>query len=70
MIACNSAASAALEVAREVADRAGVEVVAVIDPEAEIAAAITDTGDVGVLATPTTVRAAPTATPSPASTGR
>jgi glutamate racemase len=34
-----------------------VEVVTVIDPEAEIAAAITDSGRVGVLATPTTVTA-------------
>ena len=33
----------------------GVEVVAVIEPEAEIAAAITDSGRVGVLATPATV---------------
>ena len=33
----------------------GVEVVTVIEPEAEIAAAITDSGRVGVLATPATV---------------
>ena len=57
MIACNSAASAGLETAREVAAEHGVEVVAVIDPEAEIAAAVTETGRVGVLATPATVRA-------------
>ena len=44
MIACNSAASAGLDAAREIAAEAGVEVVAVIDPEAEIAAAITDSG--------------------------
>jgi glutamate racemase len=56
VIACNSAASAGQEVAREVASEAGVEVVAVIDPEAEIAAAISQTGKVGVLATPATVR--------------
>jgi glutamate racemase len=55
VIACNSAAGAALEVAREVAGEAGVEVVAVIEPEAEIAAAITESGRVGVLATPATV---------------
>jgi glutamate racemase len=56
VIACNSAASAAQEVAREVAAAAGVEVVAVIAPEAEIAGALTQTGKVGVLATPATVR--------------
>ena len=51
MIACNSAAAAGLEAAREIAAERGVEVVAVIEPEAEIAAAITDSGRVGVLAT-------------------
>ncbi len=56
VIACNSAASAGLETAREVAAEAGVEVVAVIEPEAEIAAAVTESGRVGVLATPTTIR--------------
>ena len=56
VIACNSAASAGLEVARKVATEHGVEVVAVIEPEAEIAAAVTETGRVGVLATPATVR--------------
>jgi glutamate racemase len=56
VIACNSAASAGQEAAREIAAEAGVEVVAVIDPEAEIAGAITETGKVGVLATPATVR--------------
>jgi glutamate racemase len=55
VIACNSAASAGLETARELARERGVEVVAVIEPEAEIAAAITDSGRVGVLATPATV---------------
>ncbi len=55
VIACNSAAGAGLEIAREVAGEHGVEVVAVIGPEAEIAAAITETGRVGVLATPSTV---------------
>ncbi len=55
VIACNSAAAAGLEAARETAAAAGVEVVAVIEPEAEIAAAITDSGHVGVLATPATV---------------
>ena len=39
VIACNSAASAGQEAAREVAAEAGIEVVAVIEPEAEIAAA-------------------------------
>jgi glutamate racemase len=56
VIACNSAASAGLEIAREVAGDAGIEVVAVVEPEAEIAAAVTETGQVGVLATPATVR--------------
>jgi glutamate racemase len=56
VIACNSAASAGHEVAREIAGEAGIEVVAVIQPEAEVAAAITENGNVGVLATPATVR--------------
>ena len=56
VIACNSAASAGQEVARAIGSEAGVEVVAVIDPEAEIAAALSQTGKVGVLATPATVR--------------
>jgi glutamate racemase len=56
VIACNSAASAAQETAREIAAEAGVEVVAVIEPEAEIAGALTQSGSVGVLATPATVR--------------
>jgi glutamate racemase len=56
VIACNSAASAGQDAAREIAAQAGIEVVAVIDPEAEIAAALTDNGNVGVLATPATVR--------------
>ena len=55
VIACNSAATAGLETGRSIAAEHGVEVVAVIDPEAEIAAAITDSGHVGVLATPATV---------------
>jgi glutamate racemase len=56
VIACNSAASAGQEVARQIAKESGVGVVAVIDPEAEIAAALSQTGKVGVLATPATVR--------------
>jgi glutamate racemase len=56
VIACNSAASAGQETARNIAAEAGIEVVAVIDPEAEIAGALTQTGKVGVLATPATVR--------------
>ncbi len=55
VIACNSATAAGSAVAREVAAQHGVEVVTVIDPEAEIAAAITESGRVGVLATPATV---------------
>jgi glutamate racemase len=56
VIACNSAASAGHETAREIAEKAGIEVVAVIEPEAEIAGALTQSGNVGVLATPATVR--------------
>jgi len=56
VIACNSAASAGHETAKEIAGEAGIEVVAVIDPEAEIAGALTQSGNVGVLATPATVR--------------
>ena len=55
VIACNSAEAAAGAVAREAGAAAGVEVLAVIRPEAEIAAAITDSGRIGVLATPATV---------------
>jgi glutamate racemase len=56
VIACNSAASAGQEAAKEIAGEAGIEVVAVIDPEAEIAGALTQNANVGVLATPATVR--------------
>src|SRR3954471_13890404 len=56
VIACNSAASAGQETAKRIAAESGVEVVAVIDPEAEIAGALTQSGNVGVLATPATVR--------------
>jgi glutamate racemase len=55
VIACNSAAAAGYETASEIAAEHGVEVIAVIEPEAEIAAAITATGRVGVLATPATI---------------
>jgi glutamate racemase len=55
VIACNSATSAGAEEARRIAADRGVEVVTVIEPEAEIAAAVTDSGRVGVLATPATV---------------
>jgi glutamate racemase len=55
VIACNAATSTARQTAVEAAAESGVEVLSVIDPEAEIAAAITDSGRVGVLATPTTV---------------
>jgi glutamate racemase len=56
VIACNSAASAGQEIAKEIASEAGIDVVTVIQPEAEIAAALTENGKVGVLATPATVR--------------
>jgi glutamate racemase len=55
VIACNTANSIGYEVAETVAGERGVEVVSVVDPQAEIAAAITDSGKVGVLATPNTV---------------
>ena len=55
IVACNSAASAGAVAARETAAAHGVEVVTVIGPEAEIAAAISEAGRVGVLATPATV---------------
>jgi glutamate racemase len=55
VIACNAATSAGADAAREIAVRRETEVVTVIEPEAEIAAAITDSGRVGVLATPATV---------------
>ena len=55
VIACNTATSIGTDVAREVAAEHGVEVVPVVEPQAEIAAAITDNGHVGVLATPNTV---------------
>jgi glutamate racemase len=55
VIACNTATSVGEDVTREVAGERGVEVVPVVEPQAEIAAAITDSGRVGVLATPNTV---------------
>jgi glutamate racemase len=55
VIACNTATSVGEDVAREVAAEHGVEAVPVVEPQAEIAAAITDSGRVGVLATPNTV---------------
>ncbi|MEO8092045.1 MAG: glutamate racemase [bacterium] len=55
VIACNSASAAGFEAAREIAAERGAEVIAVIEPEAEIAAAITESGRVGVLATPATI---------------
>ena len=56
VIACNTATAIGEDVAREVAVEHGVEVVPVVEPQAEIAAAITDSRRVGVLATPNTVR--------------
>jgi glutamate racemase len=55
VIACNSATAAGADVAREAASERGVGVLTVVDPEAEIAAAITESRRIGVLATPTTV---------------
>jgi glutamate racemase len=55
VVACNSATTAALDVARDSAAAHGVDVVSVVEPEAEIAAAISAAGRIGVLATPLTV---------------
>jgi glutamate racemase len=55
VIACNTATAIGTDVAKEVASAHGVQVVPVVEPQAEIAAAITDSGKVGVLATPNTV---------------
>lgn len=55
VIACNTATSIGTDVVRELAAERGVEVVPVVEPQAEIAAAITDNARVGVLATPNTV---------------
>jgi glutamate racemase len=55
VIACNTATAVGEDVAREVAAARGVEVVPVVEPQAEIAAAITANARVGVLATPNTV---------------
>ena len=55
VIACNTATAIGEDVVREVAAEHGVEVVPVVAPQAEIAAAITDNGRVGVLATTNTV---------------
>jgi glutamate racemase len=55
VIACNTATSVGQDITREVAAERGVEVVPVVEPQAEIAAAITANERVGVLATPNTV---------------
>ena len=55
VVACNSATAVAGEEIARLASARGVPVVTVIGPESEIAATITETGRVGVLATPTTV---------------
>jgi glutamate racemase len=55
VVACNSATATAGEEIARIAAGAGVPVVTVIGPESEIAATITETGRVGVLATPATV---------------
>jgi glutamate racemase len=56
VIACNTATSIATDVVRATAAERGVEVVPVVEPQAEIAAAISESGKVGVLATPNTVK--------------
>ena len=54
VVACNSATAAALPRLRAAfGDRVGI--VGVVEPEAEVAAGLTRTGEVGLLATPATV---------------
>ncbi len=55
VVACNSATAAAGDVIRALGSEAGVPVLTVVGPEAEIAGAITGNGRIGVLATPATV---------------
>lgn len=56
VVACNSAAAAALPALRERYEAAGVvDVIAVVGPEAQAAVVATHTGSVGLLATPSTV---------------
>jgi len=55
VVACNSATAAAADSIREVASSEGVETITVINPEAEIAGAISGSGRIGVLATPATI---------------
>lgn len=57
VVACNSATANALAHIRDTVGAAGgdIEVISVIEPESEIAAAVTRSGRVGVLATPATV---------------
>jgi len=55
VIACNTATAVGEDVARAVAAERGVAVVPVVEPQAEIAAAITANQRIGVLATPNTV---------------
>ena len=55
VVACNSATAAAADSIVRIAAASGVETVTVIGPEAEIAASISSSGRIGVLATPATV---------------
>lgn len=55
VVACNSATAAAGDEIRRAGQEAGVPVLTVVGPEAEIAGAITGNGRIGVLATPATV---------------
>lgn len=55
VVACNSATAAAAAEIRDLGRAAGVPVITVVGPEAEIAGAITGSGRIGVLATPATV---------------
>jgi glutamate racemase len=57
VVACNSAAAAAVGAlqARMMETTLGVDVVAVVGPESQLAVDVTDNGRIGLLATPTTV---------------
>jgi glutamate racemase len=55
IIACNTMAAVAQQVVKERAERHGVPVLDVIDAGAEAAAALSKTGHIGVIGTPTTI---------------
>jgi glutamate racemase len=70
VIACNTATAIGAGAAREVAAERGIEVVTVVEPEAEIAAAITASGGSACWRRRTRSRAAPTGARSRRREGR